>query len=94
LQTFGDEGSLALDTEEATMLLLPHLREVLLGPVGLGLVFWFVMVVWLGVSRRVSALGILLALTAVALGVAAAGAFEMSAVGYSPNRYMPMITSG
>ena len=76
------------------MLLLPHLKEVLLGPVGIALGIWFVMVIWLGVTQRLMTLGILLALTAAALGVAAAGAFEISAVRYSPNRYMPTLMSG
>jgi hypothetical protein len=55
---------------------------------------WFLTVVWMGSTRRLLALGVLLALSAVVLGVLAAGAFEISAVRYSPNRYMPMIASG
>jgi len=76
------------------MLLLPHLEEVLLGPIGIALGVWFVMVIALGFKQRLMTLGILLGLTAVALSVAAAGAFEMSSVRYSPNRDMPMLTSG
>jgi hypothetical protein len=50
--------------------------------------------IWLGATRRVNALGTVLGLTAVALGIAAAGAFELSSVRYSPNRDMPLISSG
>ncbi len=76
------------------MLLLPHLKEVLLGPSGAALSIWFLMVVWLGGTQRLATLGILLALTAIALGVAAAGAYEMSAAHNSPSRYGLVVLSG
>ena len=76
------------------MLLLPHLYELLLGPFGIGLVCWFMVVLWLGAERRVKSLSLLLAVTAIVLGIAAAGAFEMSAKRYLPNRDLPLLTSG
>lgn len=76
------------------MLLLPHLEEVLLGPVGFGLLLWFIAVLCLGAARREKSLAVLLALSAILASVVATGAYELSARHYSPNRDMPLIASG
>lgn len=76
------------------MQLWPHLREILLGPVGLGCLVWAIVVIWLGAANRVTALSVVLAATALALAVSAGVALEVSAAPYSPNRDMPVIASG
>ncbi|MDB5692056.1 MAG: hypothetical protein JWO81_1119 [Alphaproteobacteria bacterium] len=76
------------------MHLWPQMREALLGPVGAGLLVWFLLVVWLGASKRERPLGVLLAITAVFFAAVATGAFQASARAYSPSRDMPLIMSG
>lgn len=76
------------------MHLLPHFYEVVFGPVGFGVVIWASAVVWLGFGRHQITLAAMLAITALALSIAAIGAFQLSARPYSPNRDMPLIASG
>lgn len=76
------------------MLLLPHLREFLMGPAGAGLLFWFFIVVSLGTTKRLGVLSILLTATTLVLVILAVEAFEISAKPYSPNRDVPVLMSG
>jgi uncharacterized membrane protein len=94
LRTFTLRSNLPGLLREKKMHLWPHLREFLLGPLGIVLLVWLIAVLWLGAKKRMTTLGLLLACSAILMAVVAYEAFEMSAVAYSPSRDMPLVASG